>query len=117
MNLRGPPPPDAGASYLGAYGFGPWTLWLMRHAPELVAQTPTALLRGQAAPRCPLCRWPMVPRPGGWKCYRHDGKAVFVEQRPKFEKAPEVDVLSRVNEALDLVYDDGEWTVKPMELP
>jgi len=42
---------------------------------------------------------------------------VFVEQRPKFERAPEVDVLSRVNEALDLVYDDGEWTVKPMELP
>jgi hypothetical protein len=37
-------------------------------------------------------------------------------EKPKFERAPKVDVLSRVNEALDIVYDDGEWRVRELNL-
>jgi len=116
-----PPPPDAGASYLGVYGFMPWTLWIMRHAPELVALTPKKL-RQMVAPLCPEGHWPSKPhrmmlRPGGWVCYRHpkwteDGPVecpVRLPFEPQFERAPDIDVLSRVNDVLDVVYEEGEW--------
>ena len=112
---RPPPPPDAGSSYLGTYGFSPWTLWIMRHAPELVAETPAALTAREGHRPCPDCRWPMARRPGGWKCYRHEPPIIVMEE-PKFERAPKVDVLSRVNEALDIVYVDGEWRVRELNL-
>ena len=65
---RPPPPPDAGSSYLGTYGFTAWTLWLLRRAPELLAETPKALTSREMPPFCPECRpWNlrlMVRRPG-----------------------------------------------------
>ncbi len=105
-------PPDAGASYLGTYGFGVWSVWLMNRASELLAETPTAMLRGQPAPMCPVpdCRHRMLRLPGVWKCYRHE-EVVRVPVRFKPSPAPDFDVLAHVDDTLDMVYKDGEWEV------
>jgi hypothetical protein len=63
-------------------------------------------------------------RPEGWVCYRHpkwteDGPVecpVRLPFEPRLERAPEGDVLSRVNEPLDIVYDDGAWQVRELAL-
>ncbi len=114
-------PPDASTSYLGTYGFGAWTVWLMNQASELVAETPTAMLRGQPAPMCPVpdCHHGMVRRPGAWKCYRHqkfvDGavvlRSIVVVDKYEVAPAPDFDALAHVDDVLDMVYKDGGWKV------
>ena len=133
-----PPPPDAGASYMGAHGLGnPIVLWLMRKHPELLALTPKAMTARAVPPRCPdlMCRRAMVFRPGAWVCYYH-WRVVIEGETNGFVQAPirvphevevpaivpvdgfgrPVDVLSRVNEALDISYEGGEWRVRKLEL-
>jgi hypothetical protein len=68
----------------------------------------------------------MLRRAGGlrweWRCYGHD-EWVTLPCKVRLPRAPVLDVLSRVNEALDIVYDDlenpghPEWRVRPLELP
>ncbi|OGS01141.1 MAG: hypothetical protein A2V88_08655 [Elusimicrobia bacterium RBG_16_66_12] len=123
-----PPPPDAGASFMGVYGLGnPWVLWLLRKQAELLALTPEQLRR-DLVPVCPDSRgWKphrMMLRPEGWVCYRHpkwmEGRMIESPVRvlfePRLQRAPKGDVLTRVKEALDVVYDDGEWRVRPLDL-
>ncbi len=115
------PPPDAGASYLGTYGFGPWTVWLMNRASELVAETLAELMKSRRPPLCPACCLPMVRRPDAWKCYRHRGHVDGEELPPtvvldvfKPLRAPQIDVLRRTGDMLDTVYEDGEWKVRKL---
>lgn len=62
-------PPDAGASYLGAYSLAnEWVTWLIGRAPELVAEPPSRLSQAESPPRCTYqvspwerCGTPMYP--------------------------------------------------------
>lgn len=87
--------PAAPNSYLDTYGVGNiWTGWVISQAPELVAQTPAALLRPEAPRRCPLCSQQMTRRPGGWKCYSpcHQQPVVILE-KPTFPRSPTINAL------------------------
>lgn len=82
-------------SYLDTYGIsGIWTGWVISQAPELVAETPKALLRPEVAPHCPDCGQPMVRRPGAWKCYsiRHK-RPVVVLAKVVLPRSPSIRVL------------------------
>lgn len=115
MGMRDLAPPDAGASYLGTYGFGPWAVWLMNQASELVALTPATLVRpASRPPRCPSCDWPMVRRPGAYKCYRHDEPVVLLDKLTA-DRAPQMDVLNRINEVLEMAYSKGVWNVYALD--
>ena len=73
--------PIADNSYLGTYGLrNIWTGWIIGQAPELIAETPEALLRPESPRRCPGCPEQMVRRPGGWKCYHHEPPLVILEE-------------------------------------
>lgn len=118
IELRPPPPPDAGASFLGAHGLrNPVVAWLLRKHPELVALTPKAMIARTAPPRCPdpYCRRPMVFRPDAWKCYYHESPVIVEE--PWLLRAPAGDVLRRIHEPLDILYEDGAWEIRTLELP
>jgi hypothetical protein len=87
--------PIADNSYLGTYGINNiWTGWLISRAPDLVAETPHALLRPEPTPACPLCREPMARRPGAWKCYNpaHHEPVVILE-RPNLPRSPRLNAL------------------------
>jgi hypothetical protein len=85
--------PLANSSYMGTYGLGNiWTGWLISKAPELIAETPEALLRPEAARRCPSCGQQMSRRPGGWKCYRHEPPIVILEE-VRLPRSPQIDVI------------------------
>jgi len=143
IGQKPPPPPDAGASFMGAHGLcNPLVRWLLGKHPELLALAPKAMTARAVPPRCPdpECRRPMVFRSGAWVCYHHyrrlgdEPQAVVLApvRVPHEVEIPPivpmdafgcpVDVLSRVNEALDIVYDDlensghPEWRVRPLEL-
>jgi len=76
----------------------------------------------------------MLFRPGAWVCYRHhrrvgdEPQAVVLApvRVPHEVEVPQivpvddfgrpVDVLSRIDEALDVVYVDGEWRMRRLEL-
>lgn len=112
---RPEPAPAADGTYFGAYGItNPWVAWLIRRAPNLVARTPDRMLvAAPIVPSCPDqdCSKPMVSRPGAWCCYRHD-ETIRVLIEDKFERAPDVDVLSRVQQPLDAVLVNGKWKVR-----
>lgn len=87
--------PATDNSYLGTYGItNIWTGWLISQAPHLVAETPAALLRPGATPRCPdfLCGAPMVRRLGAWKCYHHEKPVVLLEE-VTLPRSPTIKVL------------------------
>jgi hypothetical protein len=48
----------------------------------------------------------MMWRPGAFKCYLHE-PPYEVEIKPEFERAPELDVLSKTDVMLDYVWDPG----------
>lgn len=78
---------------MGVYGIGNiWTGWIISQAPELVAETPEALLRREVAPQCPECDMQMARRPDGWKCYRHEPPIVILEE-VKLPRTPHVNAL------------------------
>lgn len=115
--LREGIPPDAGASYLGTYGFGnAWTVWLTRKHPDLVAQPPSRMHEreeGDRRPECPHppCRHRMVLRGSVWKCFRHGDRVFELKPALELERAPDIDVLSMVGrgEILEGFYKDGRW--------
>lgn len=82
-------------SYLDTYGVGNiWTGWIIGQAPELVAQTPEALLRPETPRRCPGCGQRMARRPGGWKCYSACHKeTVVVPAKIPLPRSPSIKVL------------------------
>lgn len=123
------PPPDAGHTYLGRYGLAnPWVAWLVGRAPELAAHVQINGARG-APPRCVAdrerwngkrwvldrderrqrqpCDRLMLYRPGAWRCYQHPKPATVLD-RPRYERAPDLDVLRRVGDGtiLDGGYDE-----------
>lgn len=82
-------------SYLDTYGIGNiWTGWVISQAPELVAQTPKALLRPESPRSCPECGQQMVRRPGAWKCYplRHE-ETVVIPEKIVLPRSPSIKVL------------------------
>ena len=121
-------------SYLSVYGItNPWTVWLLARQSELLAEDATSFHQGQiVAPLCPSPEHRMswgskVPRmnwrPGAFKCYLHE-EPVEVSIDAEFERAPELDVLSKTDKMLDYVWDpgrpgqdDGKWIVVEVELP
>ena len=121
MNELSEPAPDAGASYLGHYGFSAWTVWVLNRASWLLSESPSKFQRNSNPP--PVCpespAFPtfdvhrMIPRPPFWKCYRHmrarEPIDVVLPMVLTLESAPRCAVLSRTGEMLDLVFDDGEW--------
>ena len=115
VNIAAKPPPDAGRSYLGQYGMvgNAWFVWALNGDPEFVMQTPAQIRRGLRPPRCPGAHDPhrapprMKWRPGAWKCYEHD-EPIVIEIQTKLPRCPRVDVLSRLDEALDYRWNDRE---------
>jgi hypothetical protein len=103
-----------GGSYLAHYGIkNPWTLWLMRQAPELVALTPSELHHSDSAPKCRQCWSPMVPRDGAWRCYHHDPPVTRRTRLP----VPDVrwvpgqpSALSLIGKDVDVAYMDDPIT-------
>lgn len=115
--LRGKPAPDAGNTALGHWTLAnPMVCWLLRNAPELLAATPTELRQPATPPLCPEDNWPMRFRPGQWVCYRHE-EPVRKPIRPKYERAPDFDVLSHTNDTLDWVWSDAEGRHVVVVLP
>lgn len=110
------PPPDAGASYLGAYGLmNAWAIWLATRRPDLAELTPLELqaLMHAAAPRCPddHCRALMVARAGEWVCYRHP-RPLRLKDGMRLSRAPRFDALAHAGDVLDYQRDeDGTWRV------
>ena len=108
------PPPDAGVSALGHWTLAsPMVVWMLTHAPDLLACRPKALVSRRGVLRCPPpCYKAMVRRPGAWKCYRHDPPYVREDGDP-YERAPELDVLGRTGELLDWQIDPhtGEYAI------
>jgi hypothetical protein len=85
--------PVADRSYMGTYGMtGPWLAWLLNRAPHLVAEPASFLQRRQMAPNC-HCGYPMVARPGAWKCYRHGEEPVVLVVQERFPRSPQASVL------------------------
>ena len=87
-------------TYMGQYSIAnPWTAWLFTRAPELVAEPPQELVRGEAPRICLAedCGHPMTRRPGAYKCYRHS-KAIVVLDAPRYQRAPLVNALDAAKE-------------------
>jgi hypothetical protein len=81
---------------MGTFGIGNiWTGWLISQKPELVAEGADILQRYETPPRCPECDWPMVRRPGCWKCYRveHEDKPVIVMEDAHLPRSPRLKVI------------------------
>ena len=103
-----------GGSYLAHYGIrNPWTLWLLRQAPELLGHTPTTLRTRDLRPICPACwLYPpqrMLRRGAEWVCYKHDPP---VRRRAKLD-VPDLEwadgqpsALSLIGKDVDVVYMD-----------
>lgn len=99
------PPVDAGDSYLGQYGLSnAWVAWLLSRAPDLVAIRAPAFrnLKTEIAPVCPESppfgpSHRMMIRREHFACYLHE-HAVTMVIRPKYQRAPDGDVLSRIGE-------------------
>lgn len=110
------PPPDAGASYLGAYGIvNAWAIWLSTRRPDLAELTPQEVQRQLQGPPpgCPArrCRARMVPRAGEWVCYRHE-PPIREKDGLRLSRAPRFDALAHVDDVLDYQRDeDGAWQV------
>ena len=117
-----PPELDRG-SYVSHYGLlNPWTLWLLRRAPELVALRPSELRAPKQALLCPKCRYPMVARPGGYVCYHHDPpvRCRTALEAPKLRWAPhQPSALSLVGEDVDIEWSPelGGYVVVPLCTP
>ncbi|HZP56702.1 MAG TPA: hypothetical protein VFC53_04005 [Dehalococcoidia bacterium] len=114
---RPEPAPAADATYFGAYGLtNPWVVWLLKRAPEMVADTARDFLRrdDRRPPACPACDARMAFRWSEWVCYRLDEHAepVRLPIEEQLLPAPDVDVLTRVAEPLDAVLVDGRWKVR-----
>ena len=138
MSEKNGVPPDAGASYLGAYTLkNEWAVWLLKNDPHLLTMAPAKLHRTDVGtpPKCTapreayserrgwhvagvalgfdpdVCGMPMVYRPGFWCCYIH-GETV---RRRVFLKAPPLRLYDddgrRIDDMLALVGKDVdvEW--------
>lgn len=110
-------------SYVSHYGLtNPWTLWLLKRAPELVALRPSEFRAAKAAPACPDCRCFMVPRPGGYACYRHEPPVRWrpALEVPKVKWAPhQPSALSLIGEDVDIEWSPelGGYVVVPLCTP
>lgn len=130
-----PVPPDAGASYLGAYTLrNEWVVWLLKNDPHLLTVSPAALHRTDLG-EPPLCKAPaehvnvhtnewvrdvaltteegvviecerqMLYRPGFWCCYQH-AETVRVPVRLKLPKMRLYDGEDQPVDALALIGKD-----------
>ena len=134
-----PVPPDAGASYLGAYTLrNDWVIWLLKNDPHLLTVSPAALHRTDVGepPRCAAraeeytgkrwrfarpkreCDQAMKYRPGAWCCYHHREpvRVRFFLKLPKMRLCddkgqPIDDVLALIGKDVDIEYRDGRWRV------
>ena len=109
-------------SYLTTYGLlNPWSLWLLKKAPELLGLTPNehherqSIDRwGHKIPACPECGVAMVSRPGGFACYRHDRPVRYrlpadVTPPPKWLPG-EPPAISLIGQDVDVVWVDDPMT-------